>query len=308
MNRKLIESILEEVNREQNNVFRRVDRGKYVDVYIGYVHQKTALIIKGSQKITNIEKTKWITTQINQDPKTKITSLSFILEKDEFESLFISFCADIIENTKGLVTETVLSEVIARWNYWITLFKNPKREILSHSIIKGLIGELLFIKEYLLKRYSEETVIKGWVGPMGQHKDFVLNDTWFEVKTIDSDATAVKISSISQLESNEIGFLTTVNIDKSTEVSETSISLNRLIEDIVSTLQAEHLIQFDEKLKALNYEYNIAYDDFQFMFKVIDCYEVGSDFPRIKRSDVPRGIGKISYELMLNAIDSYKRG
>lgn len=74
------------------------------------------------------------------------------------------------------------------------MLANSRGDLLSASEIKGLLGELFFLQTYLAPMYGIEKAAISWTGPRLLPQDFIIDDIWYEVKTISSSRDSVKIS------------------------------------------------------------------------------------------------------------------
>ena len=83
--------------------------------------------------------------------------------------------------------EMAISNAVVRWKYWLELFGKKKGTLLDKSEIKGLIGELLLLKDKFIPEYGVTDAIASWMGPMLGHKDFEIADTWYEVKAVNEN-------------------------------------------------------------------------------------------------------------------------
>ena len=71
--------------------------------------------------------------------------------------------------------------------------------------------------------------MESWMGPLLGHKDFEIDDTWYEVKSVNENAIQVTISSLEQLESDVNGYLVVVRLEDTSSVSGCSINLNEVV-------------------------------------------------------------------------------
>ncbi len=71
------------------------------------------------------------------------------------------------------------------------MFSAPKK-MLSESEIMGLMGELLFLRDFLFEKYGKGEALKSWSGQELTHKDFSYNNKWYEVKAIHSGKTQLR--------------------------------------------------------------------------------------------------------------------
>lgn len=177
---------------------------------------------------------------------------------------------------------------------------------LSEAEIKGLIGELNFLRS-LITEIGESKAIGAWSGAEKTRKDFALNHTWFEVKTIDYGKDTVHISSIEQLDSPIEGELIVFQVERMSEEYK-GITLNKLVKNILNSIQSiRERDVFISKLEAANYSYNPKYDEFVYELRATDEYRVTSAFPRISRSNISPAIAKASFDLTLSEILTYKK-
>ena len=63
------------------------------------------------------------------------------------------------------------------------------------------------LKNIVAPKYGINTAVQAWGGPDMQSKDFTVNETWYEVKTIGANADSIHISSLTQLASEYTGHL-----------------------------------------------------------------------------------------------------
>lgn len=64
---------------------------------------------------------------------------------------------------------------------------------------------------------------------------------------------------------------------------------------------------FEDKLLQVGYIKRDEYDKKSYIFVEISCYDVREDFPRVKREILPDAVGKLSYELNIQALTPWKK-
>lgn len=243
--------------------------------------------------------------EIKQVRTPDYNSLLFCFNSNDNLSLFYNFCADIITQTEEYSGDNGYIEIVNRYNQWKKMFYGSSK-LLNENEVLGLIGELSFLKEYAVKRYGTTVGLNGWSGPEPTHKDFSYGDDWFEIKTINSFKNSVFISSIEQLDSENVGHLVIYRMEKMSP-SFNGVSLNRLVGNIMRELELDTDKDiFVEKLKQVGYAYNEIYDNYVYNFISMDNYSVTEGFPRIKAEQLSPGIGKVQYEIMISLIEKYK--
>lgn len=238
-------------------------------------------------------------------------SLMFSLRDAGYKDMFDCFCKDIISSSdiQAVADKNAYAFFVNRYNKWAALFEKAPNDILSPSVIKGLIGEILVLKNILIPQLGEVPALESWMGPLLSPKDFILDKSWIEVKTISSSIENIQISSIEQLDSVYDGQIVVVRLDSSNLADPTSISINGLFDEMVGLLQnpvARNL--FEEKLLGIGYCFNQLYDNVRFSFKKMELYKVTPDFPAIKRESIPPAILQVEYNISIPAIEKFKIG
>ena len=228
---------------------------------------------------------------------------SIILCDKRYLSFFYNLVLDLIDFSHEITDEfLVLSQVDQRLKNWKSLFAQKRDKLLSLEEQRGLIGELLFLKNYLLKTFDTQLAVSAWQGGEKGKQDFSINDYSVEVKTKRSTvAKTVKISSIDQLYS-EVShpFLWVNTLTQASQEHDSSLSLDSLIEDICTLLSTDALNLFEQKILS-EYDYlrnEQKYSDDFYILNNEECFEIRGDFPRIPQ-DLPEGIREVQYELEL---------
>jgi hypothetical protein len=231
--------------------------------------------------------------------------LSFGLEDSSLSDLFYRFCDDIIENTRESDPKNGFTSIINRWNTWIKFFSKLSLP-LTESEVRGLIGEIYFLREFMLPRYGTDKSVEAFIGVDKAHKDFEIEDTWYEVKTIHNGGHTTKISSIEQLDSYKEGYLSIVTLDQGTLGLDDCVTLNKIIYNFRSIVGEKNAGIFDEKMREAGYVFDERYDEYAYIIISLDIYKVSSDFPRIEKNMLPVGIVKASYEIDISSIEGFK--
>ncbi len=293
-----------EVNSPNN--YKRINANHPIDIYLGLNENlKKSLVIIAEGEYEEPQSSRLIVVSIFKREDEKV-ALSFDLLDNSFDDLFYRFCADILESTIESVSKNIIPFIVTRWYDWISLFKNPNDNLLSESEIKGLIGELYFLNEYMFKKYGYEKSLNSWMGPEMSHKDFEINKEWYEIKTINDNALSVKISSLEQLDSNIVGNLVIIKVEQNNQEVENTVSLNSYVNKIKGKLPSNLIYLFEKKLLTVKYFYNTDYNKYIYSIRSLSFYNVKDNFPKIKSDNLSRGIVKVSYEILLSEINEFK--
>ena len=104
--------------------------------------------------------------------------------------------------------------VLKRYAAWLKLLQHKNSALLGVAAQKGLIGELLYLKDRIERGMPVADALAGWVGPEGADQDFVYEDGWHEIKTTGAESAKVTISSAEQLDSAQSGELVVMRVDR----------------------------------------------------------------------------------------------
>lgn len=302
MNRNEIENKINLIT--QNSQYVRVSDSHPLELYVGK-NEKGYPTLRYNGEFHPVKIVGNSILEIKQVKTANYMSILFSYTAKENFSLFYNFCEDIINQTSSYLGNDGYLEIVNRYNQWKKMFYGNSK-ILSENEVLGLIGELLFLKDYCFPIYGVSVGLNGWSGPEPTHKDFSYKDEWFEIKSINSFKNTVSISSIEQLDSVIEGKLVVYSFEKMSP-SFNGISLNALVGTVSNMIQYETDKDiFFEKLKQVGYSYNEVYDNYMYNMINVDKYIVNTEFPKIKAEDLPNGIGKVQYEIYLSLIEKFK--
>jgi hypothetical protein len=231
-----------------------------------------------------------------------------LLEAAQYQ-VFAHLCWDLAEFTRSCSDDARgVITFIERFKKWQRLLQRGRDGLLSGAQIKGLVGELLFMEQYLFNIYGTEKSIKGWLGPTGADQDFVFEDYWYEVKAVDPGVLTVKISSLEQLDNDANGQLGIVLLEKTSDNHPSVVSLNSMIERIRDRLSIDmaSLSLFEKRLEEIGYIDSKEYSEDLFVLHKIRRFMVADGFPRIRRSMVAPAVARVTYELSIGSISIHE--
>lgn len=274
-------------------------------IYIGFDSQKNpCLYIYSREERAKFTSSKSIACTRTRDASGEFVYVMSLLNQAQ-EDIFLYMCADIInKSAERSEPREALGAFCKRYEEWIEMLGRVGSGLLSAEAQRGLFGELLFLQQ-LLREHSDDMLgcLEGWKGPDREHRDFIYDGRWYEIKTIRSGVTAVKISSIAQLDAVSTGRLVVYQLD-----TPGVLTLNSLVEDIRATIDGDSLAQglFCRRLLKYGYEVREEYDDPSYMVLARDVYVVDDSFPALRRDSLPPAITRASYELSLAALTDWR--
>jgi len=290
-----------------SNTYQRIDSEYKVNIFLGYNDDgQMSMVITELGREVVVKSSKVIEVSLKRREDRKI-ALTFDLLDNSYKSMFLVFCKDIIAICERAGSEMAISSALTRWKYWKEMFGKKRLSILEKQEIKGLMGELIELKDHFLQTYDETKAINSWMGPLLGHKDFEIDDTWYEVKTVNENAIQVNISSLEQLDSEVDGHLVVVRLEDTSSVTELAMNLNQIVMEITELIKdPENIDLFRFRLENMGYIPDIEYDNYNFIYKGTQRYIITENFPRLTRKDVADSIGNAQYSILLNGISNFK--
>lgn len=286
--------------------FIRFGDNRHISLYIGRDDDaRYSFDFRGKYKPVRISSSDVIAVEQYKDGE--LLTLRFSLENNDLLEYFCTFCQDLLESVR--VTnddETAYHTLRSRYYSWRQLFR-PDNARMTESEIMGLIGELLFLRDYMIPERGIDVALDSWMGPEKTHKDFSDQQDWFEIKTISFGKESVRISSVEQLDSDVDGTLVVYELEKMSPSFE-GIKLNQLVNNIIALLtNSSQRETFMAKLQLYDFDFSNEYDAIVFVLKNRNMYRVDStNFPRLHRVMLPDAILRVQYELLLTEIEPFK--
>ena len=236
-------------------------------------------------------------------------SLLFTLKSNSNSSLdmFKYIFKDILNYVNFNISERKsLVDLCTRYEHWQQLLSRLP-DSFGRLKQQGLLAELLVLRDNLIPKYGLEKALEMWQGPKGAKQDFILPESWIEVKSINFGKREIHISSLEQLDSPiSYGELSVVTLQESNAYDSSAICLSTVIDEIESEINDDLIaIDFKEKLLLVGYGQNKE-NELYFRVCDIESYRVNEEFPKIKRNDISTAITKVSYTLNLEAISNFK--
>lgn len=286
--------------------FIRFGDNRHLSLYIGRDDDsRYSFDFRGKYKPVKISSSDVIAVEQYKDGD--LLTLRFSLENNDLLEYFCTFCQDLLDSVK--VTndhETAYHTLRSRYYSWKQLFR-PDNARLTEAEIMGLIGELLFLKDYMIPERGIDVALDSWMGPEKTHKDFSDQQDWFEVKTISFGKESVRISSIEQLDSELEGTLVIYELEKMSPSFE-GVRLNQLVNSIIALLTNTSQREiFIAKLQLYGFEFSNENDNIVFDVRNNNFYRVDPlSFPRLHRSLIPDAITRVQYEILITEIEPFK--
>ena len=233
---------------------------------------------------------------------------SIYIEEDGkyISNIFKVFISELLPNgivgNKMLFLDTLKNKVLE----WRDFFQEVKKIDVNSNLIKGLIGELSYLKHLILN--DRITCINSWSGPTGARSDFFVNGSRIEVKsTTTSNPVKISISNLKQLEidSDELYLVLYELIS-----NEEGLNLKELIDELESLIEIKGLSKSDfyKKLEIVGCSSEVISITEKNFYKIISQskYKVTNTFPRLTSCNVPQHLMDVKYSLLKDGIQDFK--
>jgi hypothetical protein len=300
-----IEEIWSELRRSSSDAQRRVDADHPLDLYADFERpNRPGLVLFCDEKPGKHPILRAIRITCGQRPDGR-WSLRIFLDEPQLLAVFSELCRDIVESTRRGRGGTASGAVLSRLDRWRTLMQ-AQSSALSESVIKGLIGELLFLEHKVFPVLEAQSAVATWTGPLGAEQDFRFpSGMKIEVKAIDRDAGQVRINGLGQLDGGaDPSQLAIVRLERTGRDAADALTLETLIQRLRRQLsdQPAALADFETSLGFAGWRDGQQTDSIVVRLSSIETHEVHGGFPRLTRETVPAGILQANYDISLPAI------
>lgn len=210
---------------------------------------------------------------------------------EQFDHVVNGVLAKIPQASDG--AEVAVIEV-ARWRRLFATLSGTRKLSLPEKV--GLFGELHVLSELI--DIGSDFRPDYWTGPKREPHDFEFPARSVEVKGITSDSYSIQINGLDQLETKSGRPLGLIVVE--IEQDANGLTVGGLLEEIVSGRSDEHLLR---QLAAMAGVFGSPEDTDRFVVQKLWVGEVGPDFPRITKENVPfMQIQNVQYSLPLPEI------
>ena len=226
--------------------------------------------------------------------------------------LFYSLCSDLVQATRDSKEhDSAIATFIRRLNRWQEFLKRGKPELLVEEKIKGLLGELLFLRDHLMEAFDAGSAVEFWKGPEGFPQDFNVNKIAVEVKCQSGGSNpTVRINSADQLASQLPQlFLHVITLARADAAQEAVINLPIIVKELrrrIELVSSAALERFNDLLLMIGYTDSEEYLDFNYLHVSEESFHVREGFPRIQSHELIAGVEKVSYSIRLSACQPFQ--
>lgn len=202
---------------------------------------------------------------------------------------------------QGLTEFEMMRIFIGRVRAWQEFMRKGSRTLSAEAEI-GLAGELAVLGAVIEAGVTEQAAVEAWLGPLDGLQDFWLGAGAIEVKTtVSAVGFTARIMSLEQLDDSQRQplFIAATRMRQ--------VPSGRTLPEAVAVARAqvdadpEARRELAEKLIAAGY-LDAHADEYERKLELatIRAIEVGEEFPRLVRGNVPIGVAHATYEIDLD--------
>jgi hypothetical protein len=249
--------------------------------------------------------------RLNREDSVAGVSLNLIATSGSFHDVFISLVSDLLnQSAKAETADLAAAALLERLTKWHMFLRNLPAEGLSPSEQRGLYGELWFLRHEVLARRPALEAVKAWTGPSRAGKDFQFSHGAVEVKTSIADGDPkLEIHGERQLDSTgysrlALALLSLVQLQSGGETLPQMVAATRAL--AIDNVFAQQEIE-DRLLESGYWDVHEGnYVGVGYLVRGLDLFDVRPGFPRIVGSDLPVGVGGVTYYISVSACSVFK--
>jgi Putative PD-(D/E)XK family member, (DUF4420) len=236
--------------------------------------------------------------------------LRVILTDASMREVFNPLASDIaqIAHAQSDDVEAVLAAV-ERFNNWRQMLEKLAESGLSAQARRGLVGELSFLRDFLLDAMPATAAVRSWTGPSGAHQDFQFARTAVEIKTSSGkEPQTIVISSERELDDTGVNWLVLAHFSLDERRGGSGESLNAIVDRIRDTVSdAAARDTLNDLLIRVGYleQQRGLYEEPRYTMRKKRFWSVTDEFPRITESDLRPGVGDCRYRISTIGLDAY---
>ena len=298
-----IEATWRQLAAAGNTAQTRVDAGHPHDIYADFEEpDRFGLVVVSSVRPPDVLPLRTIEVVEGHRVDGRWT-LRLALLEPRLMPVFAALCQDIVACTRSGVDSARLAQVViqrlAHWRILLDLHAGG----LGETTLRGLIGELLVLRDRLLPELGPIDAIRSWKGPLGAPQDFILPDgRRIEVKTTRAHADSVRINGLNQLDDcGDPLTLIVVRTEETVADAPRAVTAPGLIEHLRNLLadEPEALASLDAALANLRWHEHPSHSAVALRVISIEAHDVDAAFPRLTSGSVPAGILDADYVVAL---------
>ena len=232
------------------------------------------------------------------------TRLLLALSDGRYRDVFHTLADDVVARLAEIEgEEEAVKLFISRVARWQSFLRRHGQGGLSLDQRRGLLGELILLRNHIIEKTDPDTAIASWKGCRGANHDFQFLRGSIEVKTTSSNTPhAFHVSNVKQLDQPGQGalFVFFVLVE---EAEAGDASLPEVVDSIRELLDGTSLDHFEDSCLEAGYleSQRELYESPRYSLRREQFFEVGEAFPRLREEQLPSGVEGVKYEVAIAA-------
>jgi hypothetical protein len=235
--------------------------------------------------------------------------LTIALTSDSLKNVFTTLVVDIARAiSQAADGASAVTTAISQFERWQTLLKSIGEDGLGLEARRGLYGELLILRDYMIRELGPASGVMSWAGPSGTNQDFQLPSCAVEVKATTVRASSeLTIANERQLDGTGVTDLVLALVILDERRGGLGTSLNSMVESVRQALPEAAHAHLEEHLAKVGYfsAHATNYEEPRYTLRDIRFWSVRDDFPRIVESELRPGVSTCNYRIQTAGLDAY---
>jgi Putative PD-(D/E)XK family member, (DUF4420) len=238
------------------------------------------------------------------------SELRIVLTDGSLHEVFNPLADDIassVHNASSAVGAVLAA--VDRFEHWRLMLERLADSGLAPQARRGLYGELVVLRDFLLPAMPAPEAVRAWTGPTAANQDFQLPAAAIEVKTSSGkEPQQLVIANERELDEHGTATLILAHLSLDERRGGTGESLNTAVDRtraLVTAPSAAALL--DDLLVRAGYLalQRALYDEPRYTVRKQHFWHVTGDFPRITEADLRAGVGDCRYHISSAGLDEF---
>ena len=232
------------------------------------------------------------------------------LTDERYRDIFTEVMSDVVAAVLSSTEPGALDTFCRRLRRWQKFLEIANIQGLTAERQAGLYAEMLLLTRILSDATGLTAAVSAWTGPTGTSQDFQLNRAAIEVKASrGGEPQYLQINSERQLDPTGVDRLFLAHFALDTRQAGVGQTLPDLVDGIRAECPEDGVARtsFDERLLSTGYtDAHADLYDTRYALRSMSFYEVTEGFPRIIESDLPHGLGCVTYRITTAACEPFR--
>lgn len=232
------------------------------------------------------------------------------LTEPDYADVFDALVTDVVDTVSATTGDKqAVAALLERLRRWQRFLSSVPPDGLTPEQQRGLYGELWVLREQFMACLGASASLAAWVGPSRANQDFQWRGLAVEVKTsVTKQPQHIRIANERQLDGTGVErlILAHLSLDARRNSGETLPAAVEAARELARADSASTTLE--SLLFEVGYldQHAHRYEDTGYELRADRLFDVSDGFPRIQESDLPEGVGDLSYSIELSACAEFE--